>query len=47
MALHLNCRYLEGFVPQTDLETIAPEVRAAIPVSEKRLDAKLAEALGE
>ena len=29
MALHLNCRYLEGFVPQADLETIAPEVRAA------------------
>ena len=29
MALHLNCRYLEGFVPQTDLETIAPEVRTA------------------
>ncbi len=29
MALHLNCRYLEGFVPQSDLETIAPEVRAA------------------
>ena len=29
MALHLNCRYLEGFVPEADLEKIAPEVRAA------------------
>ena len=34
-------------VEEFRVSVFAPEVRAAIPVSEKRLDAKWAEALGE
>ena len=39
MSLKLNTRYLEGFVDKTDVDNIAPEVKAAVELLDSRTGA--------